>query len=401
MNSNNRNNNQTTSPPLNQNTEYLTNAILEEMVRQLRMEQNTTPPSPPPRNRHIRNSEQNRSNNNRNLDIFNDMLDTMYETITQYNENMSEYNRNVRQAFNYLHNAQNYCIANNFNIRPRSSGFRIGNPPINQDQQRWSGEPNTHTRFPENRNTRFSQQRQSPNRRVESRQHTFGNNNRMFFSYAFNPFQPQNNENSENVRPMTREEISRTTRTFSYTRDSLPEDRRTCPITMEQFQPGDVLCEILGCHHIFRRPALMNWLQRSSLCPVCRYTINSYQETTSTAANTNPNPNTSNTTTNENNSNPFSFHLDSPATENTNTPTLPGLNEFQEQLNTNISNILNTELLSSNPNIDLSLNISRFSIPTTSSVQPLIEDTTTETNNNNQEQQQEEVSDIEDNIPVD
>jgi hypothetical protein len=140
----------------------------------------------------------------------------------------------------------------------------------------------------------------------------------------------------------------------------------------------------------------MNWLQRSSRCPVCRYTINSYQETTSTAANTN----TSNTTTNENNSNPFSFHLDSPATENTNTPTLPGLDEFQEQLNTNISNILNTELLSSNPDIDLSLNISRFTIPTTSSVQPLIEDTTTETNNNNQEQQ-EEVSDIEDNIPVD
>ena len=46
----------------NQNTEYLTNAILEEMVRQLRMEQ-TPPPSPPPRNRHVRNNQQNRLNN--------------------------------------------------------------------------------------------------------------------------------------------------------------------------------------------------------------------------------------------------------------------------------------------------------------------------------------------------
>ena len=424
----------------NQNTEYLTNAILEEMVRQLRMEQ-TPPPSPPPRNRHGRNNQQNRSNNNVPTTAFTGLLDTIYETVTQYNENMSDYNRNIRQTLNYLHNAQNYCISNN--VAPR-----IGDGPINQDQHRWSGEPNTHIRFPENRNTNFSQRRQNSNRRVTSTQHTFGNNNRMFFSYAFDPSQNQNetNENSENIRPMTREEISRTTRTFSYIRDSLPEDRRTCPITMEQFQPGDVLCEILGCNHTFRRPALMNWLQRSSRCPVCRYTLNSYGTETnnttpstssnnipSTLFNISPNtssnnipstssnitPNTSsnnisstssnitpNTSSNNipstssntppntglNNINPFGPQI----TTNLDPNVIPEINQFQQQLNNNISNLLNTDLLSNNPSIDLSLNISRFSIPTTSPVQPVRQQIeTTET------QQEEEVSDIEDNIPVD
>ena len=395
------NNNQNTSPTTNQNTEYLTNAILEEMVRQLRMEQ-TPPPSPPPRNRHGRNNQQNRSNNNVPTTAFTGLLDTIYETVTQYNENMSDYNRNIRQTLNYLHNAQNYCISNN--VTPR-----IGNAPINQDQHRWSGEPNTHIRFPENRNTNFSQRRQNSNRRVASTQHTFGNNNRMFFSYAFDPSQNQNetNENSENIRPMTREEISRTTRTFSYIRDSLPEDRRTCPITMEQFQPGDVLCEILGCNHTFRRPALMNWLQRSSRCPVCRYALNSYgtetnNTTPSTSSNNIPNtlfnitPNTAlNSTppnTGLNNINPFGPQI----TTNLDPNVIPEINQFQQQLNNNISNLLNTDLLSNNPSIDLSLNISRFSIPTTSPVQPVRQQIeTTET------QQQEEVSDIEDNIPVD
>lgn len=374
----------------NQNTEHLTNAILEEMVRQLRMEQ--TPSSPPPRNRHVRNNQQNRSNNNVPATAFTGLLDTMYETVTQYNENISDYNRNIRQTLNYLHNAQNYCISNNVT-------HRIGDGPINRDQQRWSGEPNTHIRFPENRNTNFTQRRQNSNRRVASTQRNFGNNNRMFFSYIFDPSQ---NENSENIRPMTHEEISRTTRTFSYIRDSLPEDRRTCPITMEQFQDGDVLCEILGCNHTFRRPALMSWLERSSRCPVCRYTLNSYgTETNNTTSNTSSNniPSTGlnttpstlfNPSTNSNNINPFGQQT----TNNLDPSAIPEINHFQQQINNNISDLLNTDLLSNNPSIDLSLNISRFSVPTTSPVQPVRQETETQ-------QEEEEVSDIEDNIPVD
>jgi hypothetical protein len=101
----------------------------------------------------------------------------------------------------------------------------------------------------------------------------------FIFTYLFDPLIP-NEAPNENTRPMPQEEILRTTRTFSYIRDSLPEDKRICPIGMDTFQHGDILCEMLGCSHIFRRPAIMNWLRRSSQCPVCRYNIRTYQDET-------------------------------------------------------------------------------------------------------------------------
>ena len=53
----------------------------------------------------------------------------------------------------------------------------------------------------------------------------------------------------------------------------MSEPITTCPISMEDFQVGDVLCEIIGCRHVFKRPALMRWFRRSSQCPVCRYDL--------------------------------------------------------------------------------------------------------------------------------
>jgi hypothetical protein len=44
---------------------------------------------------------------------------------------------------------------------------------------------------------------------------------------------------------------------------------------LEQFQVGDVICEIRGCGHKFKRPNLMNWLRRNNRCPVCRYDLSS------------------------------------------------------------------------------------------------------------------------------
>ena len=86
---------------------------------------------------------------------------------------------------------------------------------------------------------------------------------------------------------MNREEINMNTRTFTYEENSLPEDRRSCPISMENFQVGDIICEIRGCGHTFRRPALINWLRRSSLCPVCRYNIRTYQDNSATQSTNN------------------------------------------------------------------------------------------------------------------
>lgn len=50
----------------------------------------------------------------------------------------------------------------------------------------------------------------------------------------------------------------------------------TCPITLEPFQDGEMVCQILQCRHIFREPAIRSWFRGNVRCPVCRYDIRGY-----------------------------------------------------------------------------------------------------------------------------
>ena len=47
----------------------------------------------------------------------------------------------------------------------------------------------------------------------------------------------------------------------------------TCPISLERFQAGDDICEIVGCGHVFKRDPALVWLRRTPVCPVCRYSL--------------------------------------------------------------------------------------------------------------------------------
>jgi hypothetical protein len=69
---------------------------------------------------------------------------------------------------------------------------------------------------------------------------------------------------------LTREEIARATITYGFTEEMTTN---VCPISLEPLQLGDVICEIRGCGHKFKRPNLMTWLNRNSNCPVCRYDL--------------------------------------------------------------------------------------------------------------------------------
>jgi hypothetical protein len=46
-----------------------------------------------------------------------------------------------------------------------------------------------------------------------------------------------------------------------------------CPITLEDFNEGDVVTQIIHCGHIFQPHSIDNWFQRNVHCPVCRYDI--------------------------------------------------------------------------------------------------------------------------------
>jgi len=120
------------------------------------------------------------------------------------------------------------------------------------------------------------------------------------FSYLLYPAIPPTNTTANlrnhNISPptLTRDQIMAATRTYGYVGPDnsantvveasidvslnvvVPESLPRCPITLEVFQPGDVLCEIRGCRHVFKRPGLMNWFRRNSHCPVCRYNLFDY-----------------------------------------------------------------------------------------------------------------------------
>lgn len=46
-----------------------------------------------------------------------------------------------------------------------------------------------------------------------------------------------------------------------------------CPISLERFQQGDAVCEIVRCGHKFKRDPALQWLRRNPVCPVCRYDL--------------------------------------------------------------------------------------------------------------------------------
>lgn len=77
------------------------------------------------------------------------------------------------------------------------------------------------------------------------------------------------------VRP-TNNQISNATRTFNYSTELSNNSR--CPITLEDFQQNDVVCEIKHCRHVFKQQSIMDWFQRNVRCPVCRYDIREYVE---------------------------------------------------------------------------------------------------------------------------
>ena len=47
----------------------------------------------------------------------------------------------------------------------------------------------------------------------------------------------------------------------------------SCPISMEPFQPDQMVCQIKHCRHLFNRDSLYDWFSNNVRCPVCRYDI--------------------------------------------------------------------------------------------------------------------------------
>lgn len=80
------------------------------------------------------------------------------------------------------------------------------------------------------------------------------------------------------VRP-SRQQLDRATRIVRYGDIENPINTQ-CPISLESFQDGSNVVQILICRHIFHPSSFNQWFNSNVRCPVCRYDIRNYSSTT-------------------------------------------------------------------------------------------------------------------------
>lgn len=98
----------------------------------------------------------------------------------------------------------------------------------------------------------------------------------QLYSYVLYPFR----DLSGNAIPQfqdvvihaTQEQIDVATRTYNYNSRQNPINAR-CPISLENFEDGDQVREIVQCGHLFCEESFQNWFRSNVRCPVCRYDI--------------------------------------------------------------------------------------------------------------------------------
>jgi len=168
----------------------------------------------------IRNSLYNDMRNNRTSRIERD-IDVISEITRDYSQNIRDYNSNMRSIIHLMETVT-----------------------INQST--------------------------ASNRPRRTRNDSAARNN-LFMSFFSNL--PATAGTIDSNLPLTREEIARATVTYGFIPEENDVGSNVCPISLEPFQEGDVICEIRGCRHKFRRPLLMDWLHRDSRCPVCRFEL--------------------------------------------------------------------------------------------------------------------------------
>ena len=124
--------------------------------------------------------------------------------------------------------------------------------------------------------------RTRPSRRPPPRIFQFPIRNNLTSNTTTNPLQEfineSNNQNTTRRRPTTLRQFFDSCDVFVYS-DDLSNNQIHCPITMLNFETGD-LCIRLPCNHIFKFRPLLQWLTTARTCPMCRRQIPSTSERT-------------------------------------------------------------------------------------------------------------------------
>ena len=184
---------------------------------------------------------------------------------------------------NMLH-TQNLLSNNRYNMFNQM--FRY----VNQESSSFTPWPNTPFTTPNIFNQTSNRNRNRPPPRNRNRivnnlqfEHTnpmsfrpihFPGNNRTRNRNTPNPLTEFINETlNDNTRrrPTTMRQFFDSCRVFIYSND-LSNNQIHCPITMQNFQEGEI-CIRMPCNHIFKYRPLLQWLSTARTCPMCRRQI--------------------------------------------------------------------------------------------------------------------------------
>jgi hypothetical protein len=223
------------------------------------------------------NTTRQQSNNN---DYTRTTLEDEYSSIIYTIRNsMDAYSENFRIFLELMNNIQNNIaehLRNNLSSRQTSRRY----------QRRQFRTETTHTNISQQPHS-MSYERH-PNQSIYTRQHYPLNTSRIplapqeqranrvnpLIHILQNIFTTTENLQDVVVRPSP-EQIENATRRIVYSADT-PNIYPNCPITLENFEDGQLICQIIHCGHCFTEESMESWFRGHVRCPVCRYDIRDY-----------------------------------------------------------------------------------------------------------------------------
>lgn len=197
------------------------------------------------------------NNNDRILDMYTVLINQVYLSHTRFLETVNFLEQGIREIYQSSNNT------------PRNN--RSNNRPNNI---RFNNNLNNRSNF---RNVDYLYNRNTPNRMTPNFRHQHGFPETHNLSDLFsNLLSTQPTVNFNNLSPVvvrpSQQQIDNATQQITNNQTS----HIICPITQEAFEESSQILRITHCQHCFSREALLNWFDRSVLCPVCRYDIRDF-----------------------------------------------------------------------------------------------------------------------------
>jgi len=249
-------------------------------------------------------TEQNvpRQSNNQHYVENMSMIHALRDVLVGYNTNMREYQENIRNFLNIIHTTQFSENTQNQYFQQTQPLQREPEPQRPQPQPQPSRTARTtmyNIRQPANNRTSFTLRplQTTPRNPVNNRPIVSENqqtrqttqipsiinnllNTDTSILFSDRPIINRlgrglfNNLRDVVVYP-SQSQITNATRNIEFS-DNSANMNSSCPITLDEFQNGDMVRQIIPCGHIFQETALRNWFTRNVRCPVCRYDIRDY-----------------------------------------------------------------------------------------------------------------------------